>query len=98
VPFVTTADLEHPSLLPSVLLGDLRDGSRPGRSTRDWLVDLTAFLIAVVFGGALFAFVADAENPPEWLMALDFVAGFAAAAVCGCAGAGPSDSRSRSGR
>jgi signal transduction histidine kinase len=81
VPFVTTADLEHPSLLPSVLLGDLRDGSRPGRSTRDWLVDLTAFLIAVVFGGALFAFVADAENPPEWLMALDFVAGFAA--CCG---------------
>jgi signal transduction histidine kinase len=81
VPFVSTADLEHPSLLPSVLLGDLSDGSRPGRSTRDWLVDLTAFLIAVVLGGALFAFATDAENPPEWLIALDFVAGFAA--CCG---------------
>ena len=78
VPCVSTADLEHPSLLPSVLLGVPRDGSRPGRSTRDWLVDVTAFLLAVLVGGAIFAYTADTESPPEWLFALDFVAGMAA--------------------
>ena len=78
VPFVSTADLEHPSLLPSVLLGDLRDGSRPGRSPRDWFVDVTAFLLAVLVGGAIFAYTADTESPSELLFAVDFLAGMAA--------------------
>ncbi len=75
---MSAADLEHPSLLPSVLLGDSHGDARPGRSTRDWLVDVTAFGLALLVGGALFAFATDAESPPEWLIALDFVAGFGA--------------------
>jgi signal transduction histidine kinase len=75
---VTVVDLEHPSLLPSVLLGDPQDGTRRGRSTRDWIVDLTAFLLAILVGGAIFAFTTESQSPAEWLIALDVVAGFAA--------------------
>ena len=61
-----------------MLLGDAPDDTRRGRSTRDWIVDVTAFLLAVLVGGAIFALATDNESPPEWLIALDFVAGFAA--------------------
>ena len=61
-----------------MLLGDAPDDTRRGRSTRDWIVDVTAFLLAVLVGGAIFALATDSESPPEWLIALDFVAGFAA--------------------
>jgi signal transduction histidine kinase len=47
-------ELEHPRLLPAVLVPDPdRDPRR--RTTRDWIVDLFCFLIAVVFGFLVFA-------------------------------------------
>jgi len=47
-------ELEHPRLLPGVLVPDPeRDPRR--RSTRDWIVDFACFLIAVVGGFLLFA-------------------------------------------
>src|SRR5687767_10300659 len=58
--------LEHPSLLPSVLLGDV-DGERRGRSTRDWLVDITAFCIAIVGGGLFFAETVSLDPSPAWI-------------------------------
>src|SRR5918999_4744855 len=47
-------ELEHPRLLPGVLVPDPdRDPRR--RSTRDWIVDFFCFLIAVVGGFLVFA-------------------------------------------
>jgi signal transduction histidine kinase len=74
---VSTAHLEHPSLLPSVLLGDTQEGGRPGRSTRDWIVDVTAVAIAVVCGLALFAVTTDQYDPPDGVVMLDLVFGLA---------------------
>jgi signal transduction histidine kinase len=49
-----SAELEHPRLLPGVLVPDPdRDPRR--RSTRDWIVDVACFLIAVVGGFLIFA-------------------------------------------
>jgi signal transduction histidine kinase len=51
-------ELEHPRLLPGVLVPDPdRDPRR--RSTRDWIVDLACFLIAIVGGFLVFAEAAD---------------------------------------
>jgi signal transduction histidine kinase len=75
---VSVADLEHPSLLPAVLLGDAQDGPRLGRSTRDWLVDVTAFLIAVFGGLLVFAITTDEQHPPDGVIALDLLLGVAA--------------------
>jgi signal transduction histidine kinase len=50
--------VEHPRLLPGVLVPDPdRDPRR--RSTRDWIVDFACFLIALVAGFLLFAEAAD---------------------------------------
>ena len=46
--------VEHPRLLPGVLVPDPdRDPRR--RSTRDWIVDVFCFVMAVVFGFLVFA-------------------------------------------
>ena len=46
--------LEHPRLLPGVLVPDPdRDPRR--RSTRDWIVDFACFFVAIVFGFLVFA-------------------------------------------
>ncbi len=47
-------ELEHPRLLPGVLVPDPERDPRK-RSTRDWVVDLACFLIAVVGGFLVFA-------------------------------------------
>jgi signal transduction histidine kinase len=47
-------ELEHPRLLPGVLVPDPERDPRK-RSTRDWLVDLACFLVAVVGGFLVFA-------------------------------------------
>jgi signal transduction histidine kinase len=75
------ADLEHPSLLPAVLLGDSETGVRPGRSTRDWLVDATAFVLALLGGAVLFAITVDHDSPPDGVIVADFAAGLVA--CCG---------------
>jgi hypothetical protein len=47
-------ELEHPRLLPGVLVPDPERDPRK-RSTRDWLVDLACFLVAVIGGFLVFA-------------------------------------------
>ena len=65
-------ELEHPRLLPAVLVPDPdRDPRR--RTTRDWSVDLCCFLIAIVFGFLVFAEAADRMS--EELQFYDLVGG-----------------------
>jgi hypothetical protein len=68
---------EYQSLLPSVLLGDPEEGRSRKRSTRDWLVDVTAFLIAVIVGGGIFA-DSVTQDPAPAIIVADVVAGVAA--------------------
>jgi signal transduction histidine kinase len=49
-----SAQLEHPRLLPGVLVPD-PDRDPRKRTTRDWLVDLACFGVAIVFGFLVFA-------------------------------------------
>jgi signal transduction histidine kinase len=70
-----SAELEHPRLLPGVLVPDPdRDPRR--RSTRDWLVDLTCFLVAIVFGFLVFADAMDQMSDEQQFF--DLVGGFVA--------------------
>jgi signal transduction histidine kinase len=46
--------VEHPRLLPGVLVPD-PDRDRTRRSTRDWIVDLACFVVALVGGFLVFA-------------------------------------------
>jgi signal transduction histidine kinase len=66
--------LEHPRLLP-ILVPD-PDADRTRRSTRDWIVDVLCFLLAVVGGLAVFA---EAEpRMSEGLIVVDLLLGGAA--------------------
>jgi signal transduction histidine kinase len=49
-----SAELEHPRLLPGVLVPD-PDRNPRTRTTRDWIVDFACFAIAIVFGFLVFA-------------------------------------------
>ena len=87
------AGVEHPSLVPAQLLADpgaaperAPDGRastgghrRLRRSVRDWVVDLTCFLIAVLLGIVLAADAANGSGPlpppPEALVVVDVVFG-----------------------
>jgi signal transduction histidine kinase len=64
--------VEHPRLLPGVLVPD-PDADRTRRSTRDWIVDIACFLIAVIGGFLLFAEGADRMS--ENLQFFDLVGG-----------------------
>jgi signal transduction histidine kinase len=82
--------LEHPSLVPAQLLADpgsvpergpdtaASTGSarRVHRSVRDWVVDVTCFVLAVL-GGAVFVGMALSETPPppDTLVFADIAAG-----------------------
>ncbi len=71
---------ELPGLLPAALLGEAADGRPPRRSTRDWIVDVIAFLLSVSIGLLFFFLQPDvqpgARDPaPDELMLLDLVAG-----------------------
>jgi signal transduction histidine kinase len=70
-------ELEYPRLLPSVLVPE---GERPGRgrTTRDWVVDVVAVLLAVVIGLAVFADAHDRDSFPDWFVMLDLLSGAAA--------------------
>jgi signal transduction histidine kinase len=70
-------ELEYPRLLPSVLVPEDERAGR-GRSTRDWVVDVLAFLIAVLIGLAVFADAHDRQDFPDWFVLLDMVSGAAA--------------------
>jgi signal transduction histidine kinase len=71
---LVVSTLEYPSLLPSVLLGAPEEGGSRKRSTRDWFVDVTAFLLAVILGGVFFA-EGLSSDPPTGLAVADFVGG-----------------------
>ncbi|MET0816527.1 MAG: histidine kinase [Solirubrobacteraceae bacterium] len=73
------AQLEFPGLLPSVLVPN-EDGTTR-RSTRDWIVDTTCFLLALVLGIALLAEEDHRAGLAEEQWALDALVGFA----CCCA-------------
>jgi signal transduction histidine kinase len=70
---------ELPGLLPSALLGETVDGRPPRRSVRDWIVDVTAFVVSALLGLLLFFVQADVENEsaPDLLLLADVVAGAA---------------------
>ena len=50
--------LEHPRLLPGILVPD-PDADHARRTTRDWIVDVSCFAIAVIGGFLVFAEAAD---------------------------------------
>ena len=50
--------LEHPRLLPGILVPD-PDADHARRTTRDWIVDVSCFAIAVIGGLLVFAEAAD---------------------------------------
>ncbi|MFC4007720.1 sensor histidine kinase [Nonomuraea purpurea] len=63
---------EYRWALPSVLLGDGRDGRRVHRSTRDWIVDIVMFLLA---SGLTLVTLPEIQDEPEPLIALEQVMG-----------------------
>ncbi|MBN1170772.1 MAG: sensor histidine kinase [Micromonosporaceae bacterium] len=69
---------ELPWLLPAHL-SDRRQPHaserRPHRSVRDWLVDLTAFLLSVGFALRYLPWRSGAPDLPEWLVVADVLAG-----------------------
>jgi signal transduction histidine kinase len=67
------AQIEHPRLLPSVLIPD-PDADPTRRSTRDWMVDIAAFVIAV-FGGLLVFADAESRGMSETLQIVDLLGG-----------------------
>ncbi|MEV0384421.1 histidine kinase [Nonomuraea sp. NPDC050643] len=63
---------EYRWALPSVLLGDPREGGRVRRSMRDWVVDIGLFLVAC---GVTLMTLVEMRPVPEPLMALEQVVG-----------------------
>jgi signal transduction histidine kinase len=70
-----SGELEYPRLLPAVLVPD---GERRGRTTRDWVVDSLAFVLAVLVGLVVFGEARQDNDFPEWFIALDLLCGTAA--------------------
>jgi hypothetical protein len=88
---------EHPGLLPAVLVppaGAEAEAGRAGRSTRDWIVDGTCFVLAILIGVVLSAEDAARDDLPSWFLVVDGVAGLVACLALWAVGAGPSGSRS----
>jgi signal transduction histidine kinase len=76
---MATAGVEHPGLLPAVLVPHPDadpDATRLRRSTRDWIVDITAFLGALALGAA--SFFAEGSDAPGALVFMDLVFGLIA--------------------
>jgi signal transduction histidine kinase len=70
-----SAETDHPRLLPGVLVPERRAS---GRSTRDWVVDSLAFVIAVFVGLAVFGDAHAHNDYPDWFVLLDLLCGAAA--------------------
>ena len=67
-------ELEYPRLLPAVLIPE-HAGSR--RTTRDWIVDVLCFAVAVLLGAAVFADAHDNHDFADWFVVLDMAGGLA---------------------
>jgi signal transduction histidine kinase len=75
---MASAGVEHPRLLPAVLVpepGTDPDATRLRRTTRDWIVDVTAFVLALVVGAGLFIGETDRYEPPAGVIIADLVLG-----------------------
>ena len=70
------AQIEHPRLLPGVLIPD-PDADPTRRSMRDWMVDIAAFLIAV-FGGLIVFADAESKGMSDTLQLVDLLGGVVA--------------------
>jgi signal transduction histidine kinase len=67
------AQVEHPRLLPGVLIPD-PDTDPRRRTTRDWIVDVLAFAIGVIGGLTLFA-EAESHGMSDTLQLIDLMGG-----------------------
>ncbi len=75
--------MDHPSLIPALLLADSLAGAdddrargRVRRSARDWAVDVGLFVVALVFGAVVVGHaVSQPLPPPDLLVFFDLVAG-----------------------
>ncbi|WP_443033050.1 sensor histidine kinase [Streptomyces sp. DH10] len=72
--------------VPSALLHELdpdaaRTGRRPRRTARDWVVDFSCFLLAVLVGAAAIEALNDNPHVPEWLAVVDQLTGALACAA-----------------
>jgi signal transduction histidine kinase len=74
-------ELEHPRLLPAVLVPHPDadpDARRLRRTTRDWIVDIACFVIAIGIGMVAFAAEEARAEVSDTLLGIDFVLGVAA--------------------
>jgi len=62
-------------MLPEVLVPAEPDAVHPKRSRRDWIVDSTFFVVALLFGAVVVGSVAEADNPSDELLFFDVVGG-----------------------
>jgi signal transduction histidine kinase len=65
-------ELDHPRLLPAMLVPE-HAGSK--RTTRDWIVDVLAIIVAAGIGLAVFADAHDNHEYPDWFTMLDLLLG-----------------------
>jgi signal transduction histidine kinase len=72
------AELEYPRLLPAVLVPE-HAGSK--RSTRDWIVDALAFVLALLIGLIVYGSSHEDHHYPDWFIALDLLCGAAGLAT-----------------
>ena len=78
---MATEAVEHPRLLPGVLVPDPDAGTGPlRRSTRDWAVDLSMFLLAALFGGLVWGTDSFGSSLPDPVKLAEVLYG---AALCG---------------
>jgi signal transduction histidine kinase len=71
----TRLEPDQPSLLAATLSGDSVSG-RVHRSTGDWIVDASCFLLAAGVGALAFLVVlASGPSAPRWLLIVDLVSG-----------------------
>jgi signal transduction histidine kinase len=68
-------ELEHPRLLPAMLVPDPDAEGRPKRTTRDWIVDVSAFVLAVAIGGGMFLLEANTSGESDALLFWDWLFG-----------------------
>lgn len=81
---------DHPTMLPSLFLtGPAADAGYLARTTRDWIVDITCFLLAVDTGVAVYAVLAfQGLLPPDSLLIADIAVSALSCIALWCAGAG----------
>ena len=78
---MSSVELEHPRLLPAVLVPHPEadpDENRVRRTTRDWIVDVACVLLAILLGALAFAADATRDGVPDAVRAVDLLLGIPA--------------------